>query len=124
MIFRQLTPSNDWTLGKGLSGYAANEQAIELNIKTRLQSWKGDWFAGLNDHVDWIGRLDKGQEANLNQEIQNVILASYGVVGITSFVGTLNRQTRAYQLTYDISTIFGQSFINQLELSAGLPVGS
>lgn len=124
MIFRQLTALNDWTFGKGVSGYATDEQAIELNVKTRLLSWKGDCFFALGDFVDWLGRLDRGQEAALNLELQQVILQSFGVVKINSFTGSLNRDTRNYHVTYDIETIFGQSFLNSLELSAGVPIGS
>lgn len=124
MIFRQITSQGDWTFGKGISGYAINEAAVELNIRTRLLSWKGNCFFALNDWVDWLGRLDKGQEDNLNRELQNVILQSFGVVAVNSFTGSLNRLTRSYQVTFDIATIFGQSFINTLDLAAGIPAGS
>lgn len=124
MIFRQLTSLGDWTFGKGISGYATDEAAVELNIRTRLLSWKGDCFFSLDDFVDWLGRLDKGQEANLNRELQTVILQSFGVVGINSFTASLDRDTRHYLVTYDISTIFGSSFINTLNLAAGVPTGS
>lgn len=124
MIFRQITADGDWTFGKGVSGYAIGEAAIELNIKTRLLSWKGNCFFALNDWVDWLSRLDKGQEDNLNQELYNVILQSFGVVGINSFQGTLNRETRMYTVIFDIATFFGPSFVNTLDLAAGIPVGS
>lgn len=124
MIFRQLAANGDWTFGQGISGYATLNDAIELNVKTRLLSWVGDCFFALLDFVDWLGRLDKGQEANLNQELQQVILASYGVSAITAFDIELNRQTRACLVTYTITTIFGQTFSNTLNLQAGLPTGS
>ncbi len=124
MIFRQLTPAGDWTFGKGVSGYAVDEAAIELNIKTRLLSWKGDCFFALDDFVDWLGRLDKGQEANLVRELKTVILQSFGVVGVNDVQAVLNRETRNAQITYNIATIFGESFTNTLDLAAGLPTGS
>lgn len=124
MIFRQITSSGDWLFGKGISGYATQEQAVELNIRTRLLSWKGNCFFALNDWVDWISRLDKGQENNLNRELQNIILQSFGVVSIISFSGSLNRLTRAYTATFNISTIFGATFISTLDLAAGIPIGS
>jgi hypothetical protein len=124
MIFRQLTSLGDWTFGKGAAGYATAEAAIELNIKTRLLSWKGDCFFALDDFVDWYGRLDKGQKTNLDFELQAVIIASYGVVAINSYQGALNDATRAYQGIANIATIYGQSFINKLNLTAGLSPGS
>lgn len=124
MIFRQITALGDWTFGKGISGYATDEAAIELNIRTRLLSWKGNCFFALDDFVDWLSRLDKGQENNLIQELKTVLLQSFGVVAVSEVSATLNRTTRAIQITYNISTIFGTSFINTLDLAAGVPTGS
>ncbi len=124
MIFRQITSDGDWTFGKGIAGYAVDEAAIELNVRTRLLSWKGNWFKGLNDFVDWINRLDRGQETNLDRELQIVILQSFGVVGVNSIKVDLNRNTRLITLTYNMATIFGPSFINTLNLAAGMPTGS
>lgn len=124
MIFRQLTASGDWTFGKGINGYATQQDAIGLNIKTRLLSWRGDCFFSLNDFVDWIARLDKGQMANLTAELQTVILQSVGVVAINSFTATLNDVSRFYQAVYNIQTIYSPSFQDTLTLAAGLPVGS
>lgn len=124
MIFRQITSDGDWTFGKGVSGYAINEAAVELNVRTRLLSWKGNCFFDLNAFVDWLGRLDKGQQENLNRELRNVILQSFGVVSVNSLVGVLDRATRHYLVTYNISTIFGENFINTLDQAAGVPTGS
>lgn len=124
MIFRQLNAAGDWTFGRGINNYATAEAAIGLNIKTRLLSWKGDCFFALNDFVDWIARLDKGQQNNLTTELKTVILQSYGVVAINSFTVTLNNVTRIYQATFNIQTIYSSSFQDTLILAAGLPVGS
>lgn len=124
MIFRQLTALGDWTFGKGINGYARDEAAIELNIKTRLLSWKGDCFFALDDWVDWLSRLDKNQVTNLNNELKLVILQSFGVVSVNNFFGTLNPLTRFYDVTFNIDTIFGKNFLNKLALEAGVPTGS
>lgn len=124
MIFRQLTALGDWTFGRGINCYATKIGAIELNIRTRLLSWKGNCFFALNDWVDWLNRLDKGQEQNLLQELKNVILQSQGVVSIVSFAGVLNRDTRQYVVTFTIETDYGTLFVNGLNLAAGFPTGS
>lgn len=124
MIFRQLNAQGDWLFGQGVSGYATQEQAIELNIKTRLLSWTGDCFFAQNDFVDWLQRLDKGQSTNLTNELKYVILQSFGVVSVTSITGTLNDQTRAYECLASIQTIYGSNFQFALNQSAGLPTGS
>lgn len=119
MIFRQLTPAGDWTFGKGISGYAVDEAAIELNIKTRLLSWKFDCFFAVNDFVDWLARLDKGQENNLVNELKSILLQSFGVVSINSFSSLLNRTTRLCLVNFNVTTIFSPSFQSRLELSIG-----
>ena len=53
MIMRAITPSGDWTFGKGLADYAQAEAAIEENILTWLQSWVGNCFFALKDGIDW-----------------------------------------------------------------------
>lgn len=123
MIFRTLTTQGDWTFGSGVYGYSTEEKAVELNIKTRLLSWKGDCFFAADDWVDWLGRLDKGQEANLKNELKNVILQSFGVVAVNSIEGTLDRDSRNFTVTYNIDTIYGTNFKNTLELSIGAVPG-
>lgn len=119
MIFRQLTPSGDWTFGHGISGYATAERAIELNIQTRLQSWVGDCFFAMGDFVDWVSRLNKGQEQNLVSELKSIILQSFGVVSIVDFSSQLNRDTRACLLKFSCITIYSTSFQSTLQLAIG-----
>ena len=119
MIFRQLTDAGDWTFGKGVSGYATQEKAVELNIRTRLLSWKNDCFYSLDDFVDWQARLDRGQEAGLVSEIRSVVLQSFGVVAINDLQATLDRQARKVAVVLDILTIYSRSFVSRLQLSIG-----
>jgi hypothetical protein len=122
MIHRQITAIGDWTFGKGISGFATNEQAIELNIRTRLQSWVGDCFFAQQDFVDWSARLDKGQEQNLVAELTSVILKSFGVVAVTSITAVLNDTTRICTVQAQITTIFSPSFQLTMNFQAGTAV--
>lgn len=120
MIFRNLTVDGDWTFGMGRAAYAANERAIELNLQTRLLSWKGNCFFALEDGVDWKNRLDKGQRQNLLDELKTIILKSAGVVGVNSVTYNLDAQRRL-SVTYDIQTIFSTSFRRVVAIAAGTP---
>jgi hypothetical protein len=124
MIFRQLTGIGDWTFGKGIYSYATQNNAIALDIQTALLSWKGNCFWSLGDFVDWIARLDYNQEANLNTELQAVILARTGVVRINSFTMSLDPNTRKFSATYNIDTIYSTNVQNTIALAAGVPQGS
>lgn len=119
MIFRNLDSDGDWTFGKGAANYARAERAIELNLRTRLLSWVGNCFFDLQAGIDWRARLDKGQRENLLNDLRVLILQSFGVVGINSVDATLDPETRAMRVRYDIETIYSQSFQREVEAAAG-----
>lgn len=120
MIIRSVDSENDWNLGKGASDYARNQQAVEQNIKSRLLSWVGDCFFALQEGVDWKSRLDTGQQAELLDDIRSVILRSFGVVGINSVSFTFDGGLRLFSLSFDVVTIFSQSFQQTIEQAAGV----
>ena len=119
MIFRQLTSLGDWTFGKGVNDYATDQNAINLNIQTRLLSWVGDCFFALSDGIDWRNRLGPGQQDPLVDEIQSNILNAFGVVGINSVVAIFDGLTRSIRITYNIQTIFSPSFQSQIVQGSG-----
>ena len=51
MIFRSLDELGDWNFGKGVQDFVSGNDAIALNIKTRIQSWVGDCFFDMGSHV-------------------------------------------------------------------------
>lgn len=115
MIFRTIDAGEDWTFGKGKANYAGGNEAIGLNVKTRLLSWVGDCFFDLPAGIDWWNRLgSKGQRSLLELDLRRVILQSEGVTGITSFDTTL--QGRNFTASYNINTVFSREFIDSLTL--------
>ncbi len=115
MIIRALTPAGDWTFGRGLADYNQNEQAVEENLLTWLQSWVNNCFFALKDGVDWRNLLDVGQKDNLVDSLRVNILGRYGVVGVNQMDVVFDPHTRHISITAKIQTIFSRSF--QLELS-------
>ena len=129
MIFRALTKAvgaviaGDWTFGAGKANYATDEKAIELGIATRINSWKNDCFFDFDTGIDWVARLDKGQKDNLINELKNLLIQTYGVISVNSVDISENRITRALTLTYNVDTIYSESFTSQVSIAAGA-VGS
>jgi hypothetical protein len=123
MKHRALTSTGDWTFGKGKGDYAIDEQAIELNLATRIRSWKTDCFFDFETGIDWVARLDKGQRDNLVNDLKILMIQTYGVVRVNSVSVNENPLTRAIILTYNIDTIFSTSFTNEIAIAAGA-VGS
>lgn len=119
MIIRAIDAAGDWEFGKGLASYNTGEAAIDENIKTRLLSWVGDCFFAAQEGVDWRSRLEVGQEENLKEELKSVILQSFGVVGLNTISFDFNHKTRLFNVQYDITTIYSQSFQSQITMAAG-----
>lgn len=119
MIFRTINSSGDWSFGRGVSGYASDEKAIELNIQTRLKSWKGNCFFDLDAGIDWSARLDKNQMAALVNELRAYIVQSYGVVAVNSVTVNHDTKTRAAVIQYNVDTIYSPSFTGAVRIASG-----
>jgi hypothetical protein len=119
MTFRKLDATGDWTFGQGLSNYAQDESAVDLNIQTRLLSWVGDCFFDLQAGIDWKHRLDMGQAQILVDEIKSNLIAAYGVVAVLSVSSNLDRVTRRLSVSYNIQTFFSPSFQQTIIQTAG-----
>lgn len=119
MIFREIDSDNDWNFGAGKQSYATDENAVELNIKTRILSWLEDCFFALQEGVDWKNRLDTGQQDALVGEIRTLLLQSSGVVSINSVEAQFDPESRLFLIQYDIQTIYSPSFQRALEQAAG-----
>ncbi len=119
MIFRNLDANHDWQFGKGVNDYATGNNAIALNIQTRILSWVGDCFFALTEGVDWLNRLgSKNQRALLEADLRRIILQSEGVTGINSFAIVFNSDGRTFTATYSINTIYSQAYINSIKTGA------
>lgn len=114
MIFRELDENHDWVFGRGLQNMTRENQAIGLNIKTRILSWVGDCFFDMNAGIDWVNRLgSKNQRALLELDLKRIILQSDGVTGILAF--DTNLIGRRFSASYTVSTIYSQDFQDIIE---------
>lgn len=117
MIFRSLDANGDWNFGKGNENYARGDNAIALNIQTRIYSWLNDCFFAMREGIDWYNRLgSKNQRTLLEQDLRGIILKSYGVTGIISLYTTVDG-TRKFTGSYNITTINSKSYQNSIKVS-------
>lgn len=113
MTFRNLTESHDWTFGAGLQNLARRQDAIGLDIRTRILSWVGDCFFDQPAGIDWINRLgSKNQRALLELDLRRIILQTEGVTAIVSFDTILNN--RKFTANYSVNTIYSKEFQDSL----------
>ncbi len=117
MIFRNLDVNGDWTFGSGGNNYAVANQAIGLNIQTRILSWVGDCFFALTAGIDWSNRLgSKGQKALLELDLRRSILQAENVTGLNEV--SVTQVGRDFSISFDVQTIYSKSY--QAIVSVGL----
>lgn len=116
MQIHRLDAEGDWSYGNGKFDLLQDDDAIILNINTRLNEWIGDCFFSVQSGVDWYNGLDRGTKVYLDNRIKEVITESYGVVQLLDFTSALNIKTRKLTVTYNITTIFSNSVKRQIEI--------
>lgn len=115
MIFRNLDENGDFTFGRGIANYTTRQQAVGLNIRTRLLSWFGDCFFDQTAGIDWYNRLgSKNQQALLEADIRRIILQSEGVTGILSFDVIITG--RSFTVNYSVETIYSKSYQDTISI--------
>ena len=118
MIIRNLNANHDFTFGSGTGNYLTQNAAIGLNIETRILSWLNDCFFDMGAGIDWANRLgSKNQRALLTNDLQRIILQSYGVTGIVSFDTMVTG--RAFTANYVINTIYTAGYANSVTQELG-----
>lgn len=117
MIIRALTGSHDWQFGKGKESYLRDDQAIMLNVKTRLLSFYQDCFFDSEFGIDWFNLMsNRSTEQEIILNCRGMILQSYGIVKVNS-IEILEITNRHIQLTYNADTIFTRGLSNSVEVS-------
>ena len=112
--FRNLDTDSDWTFGKGKNNYVSDNEAVKLDIKTRLQEWINDCFFELEKGIDYANRLgSKNQEELLQQDIKTIIIQTDGVAIINSF--SFDVIDRKFSASYNVTTIYSESFDDFIE---------
>ena len=107
MKFRRLK-NNDWTFGRGVSNYANSNEAIMMNCKTRLLSFKNDWMLDQNQNIDWFTILgQKNNEQTIINEVERVCLNSEGIVSVVS-IDIVKSDNRSANIEIVVNTVFSE----------------
>ena len=118
MTFRSLTPSADWTWGSGVQNYSPAEAAIEVNIKTALQMFRGEAFWDTTFGVDWLTLLSSAGAAqtilNIVLQTRTVIIQCFGVTRINSVSPVFTSRNRSLLLSYNLDTIYQTNVLGEL----------
>lgn len=107
MIIRALDGNGDFTFGAGFQNYLTKQNAIALDIKTRLQCFLGDCFFDAGSGLDWFNLLGSKNEAALLFSVKSVILNTPGVNNVTLL--SKSQSGRGLTVIYEVNTVFGLS---------------
>ena len=107
MKHRGVDINGNWVFGKGKNSYATGKEAIKLNIRTRLLSFKYNCFFDLEAGINWfdLGSASATNLQLLDLKIREVISTSYGVNKIISSDLNIDRNTRAVSVTYNVQLL-------------------
>jgi hypothetical protein len=111
MIQRQLDSHGDWTFGKGKGNYLRGEDAINLNLKTRILSFWRNCFFDKDAGIDYINYILNKNNEGLEQEIRRVVLATDGITAINSLNLSVDPNARKAIWTIDFKTVYSKSNI-------------
>lgn len=118
MIFRGLTPANDWAFGQGIASYVTGSAAVALNVKTALLTFYGDAFWAATFGVDWLNLLGNRNTQNaILAQTRAVIAGAEGVTKILSVSANFNRGSRTLFLQYRYADVYSPS------VSGSVPIG-
>ena len=109
MKFRSIDSTNDWNFGKGKQSYVKNQDALMLNVQTRLQSFLNDCFFDTSAGIDWFNLLGSKDQENIVSSVRKVIIETEGVTKINTIDFYTNSTTRNLEITYNINTQYTEN---------------
>lgn len=108
MIVSGLCKKGDWRFGASRANYLSGGDAIAQNVKTRLLSWKRDWWLDADACIDWFKLLsERGTSRKIKLEIERVTAATEGVVRVLSIDATVRASKRQATYTVRYLDIYG-----------------
>lgn len=120
MRYRRLSQTGDYTFGNNQNDFYRDvPAAVGQACETRLRLWLGEWFLDTAEGTPYMqGVLGKHSENQANVTIQNRVIGTLGLTGFNNYESTLNTETRALSVRFDIDTVFGptkvqiQNYVN------------
>lgn len=112
VTYRQLDANNDPLWGQGTANYVVDTDAVALMIQTRLLLFVGEWWSDLQEGLPlWQKILGVGvgqsQRAAVSLLIQERILRTPYVTGVSNVQFAFNSSARSYQFSCSVTTQFG-----------------
>lgn len=115
MTVRRIDPVTGGIVTSG-QHFISGIEEIAQTIRTRLELHLGEYFRDVTEGTPWFQTI-LGKEGSLYAKeaaLRNRIIRTPGVVQITYFNADYNPTTRAYTVTVEAMSTFGQIRINEV----------
>lgn len=111
MRYRALSAEGDYTFGQGAVNFLVDSPAcVGQYVLTRLLLLKGEWFLDVDEGTPWGTEiLGENTKPLYDQAIQQRVLDTPGVTGITEYGSIFDGQDRSLAVTMTINTRFGSA---------------
>ena len=109
MRYRKLSSAGDYTFGQSAASFYKDQpEAVGQAVATRLKLIQGEWFLDVTKGTPYNAKiLGTNKMATYDAAIQDVILNTPGVTGITEYSSGVDPNTRAAFVNCTINTIYG-----------------
>lgn len=114
MRFRNVDQNGDWVFGKGRNSYLTGNEALMMNIKTRLLEFVNDCFWDMAKGIDWWTLMGGKDLKRILVDVQRTILRSYQVKRIVDLDYTLTN--RALSIRISIEFLDGEILTDTVEV--------
>lgn len=114
MRFRNVDANGDWVFGKGRNSYLRDNDALMMNIKTRLLSFLNDCFFDTEAGIDWWNLLGGKDIKGILASVQRVVLRSNNVKRIVDMQSQL--QNRRFAITLTVEFANGEILTDTVEV--------
>lgn len=111
MRYREQDSNGDYPFGSNTRFLVDTPAAVAQAIKTRLKLYRGEWFLDTRVGLDLNLILGYGTQTTRDQEIQQRILGTTGVLSLEQYSSSVDN--RAFTVTATVNTIYGQIAINE-----------
>lgn len=101
MRFRGIDSNGDWVFGKGRNSYLKGNEALMMNIKTRLLEFYNDCFFDMQKGIDWWTLMGGKDLKKILVDVQRTILRSYQVKRIVDLDYTLNNRQLSIRISIE-----------------------
>ena len=107
MIYRQLSPSGDYTIGNK-TAFISDSEAVQQAVLTRLRLLIYEWWEELEDGVPYWQQIIAQRDLEAAKKIiRDRIAQTPKVVAILTFETDWNNETRTLKITAGVQSEYG-----------------